>query len=306
MKPHVTCILLNYNQWQLTQDCISSIAFVDYSNLTVLVIDNQSKTHPKSLNFKSIEYPVFDAYYKNNIISKKSFKRSPFFTIQSDINGGFSYGINIGIKIAIESLDTDYIWILNNDTICSKATLQTLVDQASPTTIIGSKLVSLHGKPLRSSGQIHPLLGTSSVINSKNKKMDYIPFTSVLFSQSLAKEIGPLDVSFFLYYEDADFCYRAVNKGFSLSVCQLSIIIHNESYTTRCSENQSLCPDWLPIYSRKIFMKNHGFHPILIFLSLMGSFIKRIAANKFRPAVNILMLIYNPRLLLRNHHYYRK
>ena len=49
-----------------------------------------------------------------------------------------------------------------------------------------------------------------------------------------------------------------------------SIVYHNESYSSTKKENSSLCPDWLPIYSKKQFMTEHNFAADKIPLNEIG------------------------------------
>ena len=65
MQPHVTCIILNYNHWKMTQECITSLESSDYNNLTILVIDNDSIEKIDRLTYKNNHHPLFDNTYNN-------------------------------------------------------------------------------------------------------------------------------------------------------------------------------------------------------------------------------------------------
>ena len=62
----------------------------------------------------------------------------------------------------------------------------------------------------------------------------------------------------FLYYEDADFCKKCIEQGYFLIVSKKSIVHHNESASQKLDINQSACPDWLPIYSKKVFYEDQS------------------------------------------------
>ena len=41
-KPHVSIIMLNWNGWQDTIECLESVLKLEYSNFNVILIDNDS------------------------------------------------------------------------------------------------------------------------------------------------------------------------------------------------------------------------------------------------------------------------
>ena len=53
-------------------------------------------------------------------------------------------------------------------------------------------------------------------------------------------------------------------------------------------------------------MKTFNFHPILIYISLIASIVKRILKCHFFNAFQIFKLLLNETWLLKTHHYYNK
>ena len=263
MNPHVCYVILNYNEWETTQACISSLEQSQHKNIQIIIIDNHSSSSPPDLTFNTM-FPLFDNEYHEENFTKKPQINQPIYSILSGINGGFPYGVNIGLKLIKYHITTDYIWLLNNDTICNESTLSHLIDQANPMGIIGSTLVDKNQRPLRSLCRIHPILGLSS----KTDKIDsqtYIPFTSALIGKQALETIGHLNDDYFLYYDDADYCHTAIKNNISLTLSQKSMVMHQESLTTK--KHTNVCPDWIPIYSKKRFMINHGYPTIGIVIS---------------------------------------
>lgn len=103
-------IILNWNSYKDTIDCLESLDKNDYQDYKVILIDNASSDQ------SAIELKKY-IQNKNNI----SF-------IENVENSGFAKGCNIGIKIAKSNPDCNYIWLLNNDTIVSKNAIQPLID----------------------------------------------------------------------------------------------------------------------------------------------------------------------------------
>lgn len=77
-------ILVNFNNYKLTNDCINSIQKSTYKNISIVIIDNASNDD---------SYAVLSSMYSNN---------ESIFVIKSSENNGFSAGNNIGIKFALE------------------------------------------------------------------------------------------------------------------------------------------------------------------------------------------------------------
>ncbi|MEK9726956.1 MAG: glycosyltransferase [Candidatus Margulisiibacteriota bacterium] len=304
MPPHVSCIIVNFNGWDITQRCISSLESSSFKNFNIILIDNNSNDAPDSIKFNNKHYHLFDNQFTNDSFEKPTQINEQFYSIRASLNGGFPFGINIGLSIAQTHLHSDYIWILNNDTICNPNTLIALIKDSTNNTIVGSTLIDEQHNKLRSMGSIHPVLGTSHHCK-KITPMTYIPFTSVLLSKDILNKVGPLNEDYFLYYDDADYCISASKQDIKLKQSKNSIIIHQESYTSSKPDNNNQCPDWIPIYSRKLFMKKFNYHPIFIFISLALSFLKRFTSIEFKKAKDILQLIIYEKTLLNQHHYYR-
>ena len=91
----VYIVLLNFNSYEDTSDCLSSIRDCSYKNLSVIVIDNASKD---------------DSLHR----LREQFDECIF--IESKNNLGFAGGCNLGLKYALEN-GCDYALLLNNDTV---------------------------------------------------------------------------------------------------------------------------------------------------------------------------------------------
>jgi GT2 family glycosyltransferase len=94
-KPLVYIIILNFNGWQDTLECLVSLEKLSYPNYKIIVVDNASRDD-----------------------SVKVFKqRYPKLTlIASEKNLGFAGANNLGMKNA-QLHQAKYIWLLNNDTV---------------------------------------------------------------------------------------------------------------------------------------------------------------------------------------------
>ena len=112
-SPSVAIIILNWNNWQDTVQCLESLSQIDYPNYQIVVVDNGS-TDDSVLQLKQI------------------FNGISLF--ETERNLGFSGGVNFGIEQAKTS---DLILLLNNDTLVEKDFLTGLVRKITSNDTIG-------------------------------------------------------------------------------------------------------------------------------------------------------------------------
>ncbi len=140
MNINVSIVILNWNGWRDTIECLESIYQNNYPNYNVIVVDNDS--NDESIN-KIKEYcngqiKIESSFFEynqhnkpieilevesNEYILHKDYEECPslrLILIKNDKNVGFAEGNNIGIKYALNNLYPDYLLLLNNDTVVDK------------------------------------------------------------------------------------------------------------------------------------------------------------------------------------------
>ena len=156
----VAIIILNWNGWKDTIECLESLYQINYNNFDVIVIDNDShdeslekirnyasgKIYVKSDFFeynsntkpiKILEYTKRDSEHINDEINFFKLPSNRLILIKNDANYGFAEGNNIGIRYAVNNLSSDYILLLNNDTVVDKDFLKEMVNIGESSTNIG-------------------------------------------------------------------------------------------------------------------------------------------------------------------------
>ena len=177
--------------------------------------------------------------------------------IPSDKNGGFSFGNNLAITSMIERFGQtpEFVLLLNPDTAIDKPALQPLLDfmsQVPEAGIAGSRLESEDGTPqcsafrtpsIRSEfvgslrlGVINRLFPTWSVtslaIPETATKVDWVAGASMLIRYEVIQDIGLMDESYFLYFEETDFCLQAARKGWQCWYVPESKVTHYVGQST--------------------------------------------------------------------------
>ncbi|MEW6011599.1 MAG: glycosyltransferase family 2 protein [Euryarchaeota archaeon] len=152
MDQRVSIIILNWNGWKDTIECLESVYKINYSNYDVIIVDNGSNNNSvkKIKQYCDGKIIVESEFFKYNSYNKpieiKEYEEEKIFRCDNDIeksldlpsykkliiiknkqNYGFTKGNNIGINYSMHFLDPDYILLLNNDTVVEKNFLNKLV-----------------------------------------------------------------------------------------------------------------------------------------------------------------------------------
>jgi len=160
--PRVSIIILNWNGWRDTIECLESLYRITYPNYDVIVVDNGSKDDSIEkikeyaegkikVNSKFFEYNPSNKPIKVFEISEEEARQGKFnrplyekydvnrrmILIRNKDNYGFAGGNNIGIKFALSVLNPDYVLLLNNDTVVDRKFLDELVKVAESNEKIG-------------------------------------------------------------------------------------------------------------------------------------------------------------------------
>jgi GT2 family glycosyltransferase len=144
----------------------------------------------------------------------------------------------VGIRNALP--DTDYILLLNNDTVVDPHFLSALIEicEGDSTVGIAGPLTMCHDNPDRIQhlgGRINLLSGHKSFltrrpsIKSDMVDVDFVPGSGLLVRCDVLSQIGLLEPSYFFGFEDIEWCIRAKKSGWRVVMVPAAIIYHKES-----------------------------------------------------------------------------
>lgn len=221
-NPKVGIIILNWNGKTDTLELLSSAANIDYPNLDVFVVDNGSSDD--SVAAIRRQYP-----YARILINST--------------NLGFAEGNNVGIRQALAE-GSDYILILNNDTIVSPNIIRVFIEQmqsSSQIGILGAKifLYDERDKLDHLGGQWNLKKGCFDLVGlreldqheawEKSQELDYVYGCALFVRKEVFEVTGLFEERFFLIWEEADFCFRARRAGFKIQRCSQAKVWHKVS-----------------------------------------------------------------------------
>ena len=302
--PSICIILVNYNGYLDTIECLESIFSQNYPNVRVIVVDNNSpngslsfinewayKYSTKINKDSQFHYSCSKAEIEALNIPTLQYK---LITVQAGANLGFAGANNIGMRYGL-ACNCDYFWLLNNDTIINSDTLPKLVQyiKTNKIGILGSKLCYYdHPDTIQAlGGKYNKFLALSKHIGEGVKdtgvyssgvytNIDYPVGASMFVSKSFIKEVGLLDEDYFLYFEELDWTHRARQKGWSIGTALESTVLHKEGASAGSGQwrTRSMLSDLLIFRNRFIFMSK--FYPQYLPLTYLSSIL--IMLNRLR------------------------
>lgn len=295
--PNVSIIILNWNGSEDTIKCLESIYQINYPNYNVILVDNASKDNSirkikdyckGKLEFKSdfLEYNsknkplTISEYTEKEINSPEKIQNPTDLTIiKNSKNYGFAEGNNIGIKFALNKMNTNYILLLNNDTVVDKDFLGELVDIAEKRDHIGfcgpksyyydfegrKDVINFAGGSLNILKGHSYSIGVNEIDNGQYdeiRTVEYVEGSCMLVKKEVLEKIGLLDTAYFAYWEETDWCIRAQNAGYKSVYVPKAKIWHKVSASVDS-------PTKVYYYSRNRFLflkKNATTKQMFIFL----------------------------------------
>jgi GT2 family glycosyltransferase len=223
--PKVSIIILVWNSYDVTRDCLLSLRKLDYPAFEIILVDNGSID--SSSEKLAREFPEIKV-------------------IRNEQNLGFTGGNNVGMRDALKR-NADYLLLLNNDTIVSPNFLSELVQVAEGDSRIGmlnpkiyyfepsDKLWYAGGKYIRwKTFPVHfGLRQRDDGSYNQTQEVSFVTGCALLVRSEVTRKIGLLDEAFFLSYEDVDWSARALEAGYKAMYVPASVIWHRDSYDTK-------------------------------------------------------------------------
>ncbi len=268
----VEVIIVNYRSAQLAIECLESLDAIrnEVDRFHVSLVENCS--------------PDDSLERLRSVIVERGWHEWVEI-IPSERNGGFAYGNNFALRKVLQgATKPDFFWLLNPDTRVHSGALRSLVcflDTNQEVGIVGSHLVwpngeyptsvfrffSLLGELERgvSFGPVSRLLDRFRLVPDKPQEdalADWVPGASMLIRTSTFEAIGLLDESYFMYFEETDFCLRARRAGIRCGFATGSRVVHLEGQSSGIRQEKEQRAKRLPQYwfdsRQRYFRKNYG------------------------------------------------
>jgi len=313
----VSIILVNWNGWQDTIECLESLLLLEYQKFQIVICDNGSSDQSlqKIREYAELHKIRFVEYQRVEAEAGGLLTADPVLTlIQIDENLGFAGGNNVGLRYGLARGDADYFWLLNNDTVVAPDALSCMVErmeQQPSVGICGSTVRLYHDRQrIQALGGGHycrwiglpwhygRFTRRGKTINQAQAEswMNYVEGASMLVSRKFLETIGLMCEDYFLFFEEADWAIRCKGR-FKLGYVPESIVYHKVGGSIGTSSNptnKSFACDYFNIRNRILFTRR--FYPFAlptIYLVLLVEILIRLFVGKWKRAIMILKLMFD-------------
>lgn len=248
---NVAAIVLNWNRPKETAACCRALAAQSHRDLHIWIIDNGSTAN-----------------------TADDLRRTcPNATvIRLDENRGFAGGVNAGIRAAQTKEHVDFFWLVNNDAVCEPNALQSMLHTAQHDALIaavGSAMIEgSEGETRRVAAgrKMRPPFFIPVEAQSKTD-IDYLCGASLLIRSRALEAVGLLNENYFFFFEDADWSFRAKDKGWKIAVADGDLVRHTGSATIG-SLSRLKAAHYRAGYIR--FLRDHARHPRMVATLVTG------------------------------------
>ncbi len=225
MNNKVAVILVNWNSFDVTNDCINSLKKITYPSFATIVVDNGSA---------------------DGSADKLEQLHPGIILIRSATNLGFTGGNNLGFRYAIEH-GFVYSLMLNNDTFVEPDFLSQLtgyMEQHPEAGVIQPRILYQHNRNLIWNGgsYFNRFIGLTytkgegkplSVNYDSIKQVDWVTGCAFMTRNSILQQTGLLAENMFLYSEDVDLSFRIRQLGYQLIYFPAAVVYHIAGMSTK-------------------------------------------------------------------------
>ena len=288
----LSIIIVNYNTEDLLCRCLSAVNGRNHQfPIETLVVDNGSRDG--SVSMVRRDFPNVRL-------------------IENEENMGFARANNIGLEVA----RGDYILMLNSDTKVLGNTLHKLVtflNSHPEVAVVSGRLVypdfSDQGVARTFPTPLNALFGRRSILtklfpNNKYSKrymvsrqnqsgepfeVDWVSGACLMARKTVVEEVDRLDDGFFMYWEDADLCYRIKQKNWKIYCIPEAIVIHFEGKSSQKQKNSRMIIEFNKSayrYYRKHHIRNFfGLKNLVAVSGLTARTLMLLMANACRSGI---------------------
>lgn len=206
----IDSVIVTFNRLNLLKECISAVLNQSYKVENIFVIDNNSTDNTW------------------NYLKKMQTQDERIQPIHLNQNIGGAGGFNQGMKAFIEKSNSDYVWIMDDDTIPDKDALKRFVESIDIVKKFGFLASNVRFKDGNTA--IMNIPGTSGVWNEyANKELigiKFASFVSLIFPRYVVEKVGYPITDFFIWGDDYEYTTRVTRAGFNNYFVANSLVVH--------------------------------------------------------------------------------
>lgn len=226
----VSIIIVNYNTKKFIIPCLESIKKYAPKGAEVIVIDNNSSDG-------SVE-----------ALNDLRFNNKDLRLIENQKNLGYARAVNQGIKAA----NGDYLFVLNPDTRLTKSVINqllnfTLLHKGVSLGVVSPRLLNMDGSVQASCYHEPTIIGAAKEYffgikgafgkyaprGDEPVIVDAVVGAAMFIPCNTINKVGLFNESYFMYFEDLDYCRKARNAGLKIYYLPTAKVYHAHGGVTK-------------------------------------------------------------------------
>jgi len=238
--PAVGVVILNWNGWRDTTECLESLLAARPAAARIVVVDNASHddsveqlvSWAKNLGV-SLEVRGEDARALRDAIDPRVLT-----LIRSTRNRGFSGGNNVGLRFLSSAADLTHFLLLNNDATVAPdyfARLEEALREVPQAGLLCGTIFAMGSLPARvwyaggTSSPVRALVSHQLDVPESAQPLptEFITGCAMLIARDALAAVGPMPECYFpAYMEDAEYSFRVRRAGFPVVYAPRVIAYH--------------------------------------------------------------------------------
>ncbi len=266
-RPLVATIVVNWNGWRDTLECLESLRRIEGPRFFVILVDNGSSDDslgkvrewcagrrdadgrfdvpPLRPRFQAVE--PGPALPPAVAAAARGEGGVPLVLVRLEANRGFAGGNNVALALARSLPDVGWMWLLNNDTVADPRALEELLAAARGRGRAGMLGSAIHDyerpEEIQSLGSMKILWPRPGALFGSSprgavREVGWVSGASLLVRREALEDTGPIDEDYFLFGEEKDWCVRARRRGWVVYAVPASRVRHKWGVSSRSSRTR--------------------------------------------------------------------
>ena len=269
-SPLVISVVLSSNHREDTLECLTTLQHNTYPNHRIILLDNASTDG--TVEAVRSQLPAVQI-------------------IELPYNLGYAGNNNVGIEAAVRQ-GADWIFVLNEDTVLASDCIHRLVaaGECDPTIGIVGPMVYHHDEPAviqTAGGRLDKYyrewhLGQNEPDRGQFQQpqpVEWISGCGIMVRRAVIEQVGAIDVRFFYYVEELEWCVRASKAGWRILQVPQAKLWHKG-----VQRNYQPKPSMFYYATRNhlLLLLKHNAAP-LAWIVTWGQFIRTLASWTLKP-----------------------
>lgn len=299
-QTHVSLIILNWNGWNDTIECLESVLKSKYENYHIILIDNFSEDNSivkiKAWALKDdgeiikSKFPhlispkakrplsLFELFINNQTAFNTTLKKElpntipdkAIILVHNSENVGFAAGNNIGIKIDSALFKSSYLYHLNNDTVIEPDTIPRLLNYLNDHPSVGAATSAIYNyfEPqtiANMGGRLTPWASRRYYTEAKDCEKNSVTFLTgcaLMVRKTIFDRLGLFSEKFFFGEEDYEFSLRLRKNKVKVTCVNNSRLYHKEASSSKKLYSNNLKKKFIHYFNRMINMRDYYSLPV--------------------------------------------